>query len=140
MRVSSNQPMFIVFLAALLWLSATVAAQTPAKVQAQKKVATTVRRPGPLIVEKQPGAPQVVTILHRLTGLKLFRLLLHSEGASVIEKLDDAFKVNGDVHTTVIAGLALPDGQTIAARLPEVEAEIGATLPAFGLKAPVSPS
>ncbi len=87
--------------------------------------ATTPNRSGPVIVENRPSAPQVVTILHRLTGLKMVRLLLHSGDVGAIARLDDDFKLSGDVHTNVIAGLALDDGHTIAAWLPEAEVETG---------------
>src|SRR6266487_5849670 len=60
--------------------------------------------PGPVIVENQPSAAQVVTILHRLTGLKMFRLLLRSGDLGTIAKLDNAFNISGEVHTNVIAG------------------------------------
>ena len=73
----------------------------------------------------QLAAPQVVTILHRLNGLKLFRLMTReNQKLLAIAQLDEAFKIMGDVHTNVIAGLAMNDGQTIVARLPEVEAEL----------------
>jgi len=75
--------------------------------------------------ENQLAAPQVVTILHRLNGLKLFRLMTReNQKLMAISQLDEAFKITGDVHTNVIAGLAMNDGQTIVARLPEVEAEL----------------
>jgi serine protease Do len=67
-----------------------------------------------------------VTIVHRLNGLKMFRLLLRSEGQpQAIDNLDETFNLTDDVHTNVIAGLAMEDGRTIAARLPEVAAEFG---------------
>jgi serine protease Do len=77
--------------------------------------------------------------LHRLNGLKVFRLLLRSqEELGAIAKLDEAFQIAGDVHTSVIAGLTLDDGQTIAAWLPEAEAEMPPPIPAAP-KPPVSP-
>lgn len=86
---------------------------------------TTSTRVNPVIVESGPAAPQVVTIVHRLNGLKVFRLLLRSgQEYGTIANLDEAFKIAGDVHTNVIAGLTLDDGQTIAAWLPEAEAEM----------------
>lgn len=72
-----------------------------------------------------PAAPQVVTIIHRLNGLKMFRLLLRSEQVQSIDSLDSAFGLMDDVHTNVIAGLALDDGETIAAWLPEADVEFG---------------
>jgi S1-C subfamily serine protease len=92
----------------------------------------------PVIVENRPGAPQVVTILHRLNGLKMFRLLLrNSKELRAIARLDDAFNITDEVHTNVIAGLALDDGQTIAAWLPDAEAEMG---PPTNLYPPVAPA
>jgi S1-C subfamily serine protease len=84
------------------------------------------------------AAPQVVTILHRLNGLKVFRLLIRSDQQlGAIANLDEAFNITGDVHTNVIAGLALDDGRTIAAWLPEAEAEMPPPAIPF---APVTPA
>src|SRR5215216_4692844 len=80
----------------------------------------------PLNARKAQAAPQVVTIIHRLNGLKMFRLLLRSEQqVQSVASLDWAFNLMDDVHTNVIAGLALNDGETIAAWLPEAEVEFG---------------
>ncbi len=97
-----------------------------------------VRRPlGPVVVDDTGSAPQVVTILHRLNGLKMFRLLLRSgEEIDAITKLDEAFKIKDEVHTSVIAGVAMGDGETIAAKLPQADAELG---PAMAPAAPVAP-
>jgi S1-C subfamily serine protease len=87
------------------------------------------RRPAPPVkasAGKTPAAPQVVTIIHRLNGLKMFRMLLRSEQqVQSVAALDSAFKLMDDVHTNVIAGLAMDDGETIAAWLPEAEVEFG---------------
>lgn len=104
-----------------------VTAQTPAP--SPKKPAPPVRasRQG----DKTPSAPQVVTIIHRLNGLKVFRLLARSqEQVQAISSLDWSFKLMDDVHTNIIAGLALDDGETIAAWLPEAEVEFGPVAPA----------
>ncbi len=88
----------------------------------------TRRRPvsPPKTVDKVRRAPQVVTIVHRLNGLKMFRLLLRSqEQMQAISSLESAFNLKDDVHTNVIAGLAMDDGETIAAWLPEAEVEFG---------------
>src|SRR5215212_11786658 len=95
-------------------LCALVTAQTPAPPPAKAPSA-----------DKLPEAPQVVTIIHRLNGLKMFRLLLRSEQVQSIDALDSAFSLMDDVHTNVIAGLAMDDGETIAAWLPEAEVEFG---------------
>lgn len=93
-----------------------------------------------VILENKLAAPQVVTILHRLNGLKVLSLLIRSkEQFEAIAKLDQAFKLAGDVHTNVIAGLALDDGQTIAAWLPEAEAEMPPPRTLFVPRAPRPP-
>jgi serine protease Do len=92
-----------------------------------------------VIVENKLTAPQVVTILHRLNGLKAIRLLINKEQAEILANLDEGFTLAAEVHTTVIAGLALDDGQTIAAWLPEAEAEMPPPPPFFAPRAPVPP-
>ncbi|PYS70587.1 MAG: hypothetical protein DMF69_13070 [Acidobacteria bacterium] len=78
----------------------------------------------------QSKAPQVVTIVHKLNGLKMFRMMLRSQDqVEAIANLDEAFSLNDDVHTNIIAGLAMDDGQTIVAWLPEAEAEFGPVMP-----------
>src|ERR1044071_7282200 len=96
---------------ALLYCAAAVA-QTPAP--SPKKPASPVKTSA-----KLPAAPQVVTIIHRINGLKMFRLLLRSEQqVQSVASLDWTFNLMDDVHTNVIAGLAMDDGETIAAWLP----------------------
>ena len=115
------------------------AAQTPSPSPESGKItATTSARA--VILENKPAAPQVVTILHSLNGLKVFRLLIRSqEQVEAIARLDEAFKIVGEVHTNVIAGLALDDGHTIAAWLPEAEAEMPPPAIRFAPRAPVPP-
>ena len=139
-----------------VWAQATTAtvttaqaatAPTPKSVAQQPclPTATTqqVRRPRAgcrpvVVVENRGSAPQVVTILHRLNGLKMFRLLLRSgEEIDAISRLDDAFNIKDEVHTSVIAGVAMGDGETITARLPQGDAELG---PAMAPAAPPSPA
>ena len=106
-------------LGVLLCCSVAVAQTTPAP--PKKPVAP----PKATSREKVPAAPQVVTIVHRLNGLKMFRLLLRSQKqVQAIESLDSGFSLMDDVHTNVIAGLAMDDGETIAAWLPEAEVEL----------------
>src|SRR6185369_8950399 len=86
--------------------------------------------PAPAGRDKAPAAPQVVTIIHRLNGLKMFRLLARSqEQVQAISSLDWSFNLMDNVHTSVSAGLALDDGETIAAWLPEAEVEFGPVPP-----------
>lgn len=75
--------------------------------------------------ESAASATQVVTVVHRINGLKLFRLLIRSEQqVGAIGNVDEAFNFTDDVHTNIIAGLAMEDGRTIAAWLPEAEVEL----------------
>src|ERR1044072_387916 len=109
--------------AGLLLCCASVMAQTPAP---------TPQRPLPPVrtAGQRRSAPQVVTIVHRLNALKMFRLLARSEQqAQAIAGLDSAFNLLDDVHTSVSAGVAMDDGATIAAWLPDAEVEFGP--PAF---------
>jgi len=122
--------------AGLLLLCVSVMAQTPApsprRPVTQVHVAATAgqRRP----------APQVVTIVHRLNGLKMFRLLARSEQqAQAIAGLDSAFNLLDDVHTNVSAGVAMEDGETIAAWLPEAQLEFGPQI-GFDVKLPTFPN
>ncbi len=80
---------------------------------------------GRISADKLPATPQVVTIVHRINGLKMFRLLLRSEAElQSIAALDSSFSLLNEVHINVIAGLAMDDGETIAAWLPEAEVEL----------------
>jgi Trypsin-like serine proteases, typically periplasmic, contain C-terminal PDZ domain len=106
-----------------------VIAQTPAPAQPPKTVSPAPAQPA-VPPQNRAATPQVVTVLHRLNGLKMFRMLLHSEqGVEAIANLDNTFTLMDDVHTNVIAGLALDDGQTIAAKLPEVDVEFNVAFP-----------
>ncbi|HET6670365.1 MAG TPA: PDZ domain-containing protein [Pyrinomonadaceae bacterium] len=111
----------------------------PTAAAPQGRKARAVRRPT-VVVEDRWAAPQVVTILHRLNGLKMFRLLIRSgEEIDAITRLDDAFKMKDEVHTSVIAGVAMGDGETIAARLPQADAELGPAMAPAAPPAPPSP-
>jgi S1-C subfamily serine protease len=143
-KKSSNWFTFVmspVFATGLFCVAVT--AQTPApspelrKPEPRKIVAETTV--SPVILENRVPAPQVVTILHSLNGLKVFRLLISQEQVEAIAQLDQAFKISGEVHTNVIAGLALDDGHTIAAWLPEAEAEMPPPAVHFAPRAPLPP-
>src|ERR1041385_8325599 len=127
----------VVTLFGALFCCAAVFAQEPAAPQKPVPLRASTR----ITVDKSAGAPQVVTIIHRLNGLKMFRLLLRSEEqVQSIAALDTTFNLMSDVHTNVIAGLALDDGETIVAWLPEAEVEFGPpAMPPVGFeaKAPV---
>lgn len=84
------------------------------------------RRPGRVTVIRSESqvAPQVVTIIHRLSGVKVLRYLLRQAVANGVVETIDPETVNNDAHASIIAGWALDDGKTIAARLPQAAAEI----------------
>jgi len=112
-----------------LGLHALITAQTTAPAQTKQQRSET----------STADAPQVVTIVHRLNGLKMFRLLLRSqEQVEAIANLNEGFNFTDDVHTNIIAGLAMDDGRTIAAWLPDAELEFGPSL--FAPLAPAPPN
>lgn len=123
----------VALLVVALSFSAAGTAQTPAP--SPKKPAAPPQAPS------APAAPQVVTIIHRLNGLKMFRLLLRSEQVQSIDSLDSAFGLMDEVHTNVIAGLAMDDGETIVAWLPEADIEFGPSDVPFAVtpRPPASP-
>ena len=110
------------FLAAVMLVGALISG---AVINAQTPAASPKKPGAPPKAQSAPAAPQVVTIIHRLNGLKMFRLLLRSEQVHSIDSLDSAFGLMDDVHTNVIAGLAMDDGETIVAWLPEADVEFG---------------
>jgi S1-C subfamily serine protease len=79
---------------------------------------------GAVIVQTQAaGAPQVVTVVHRLSGMKVLSLL-HRVGQSP-KVVGDEFLTAREMLTNVTAGFALGDGRSVIARLPQAEAEFG---------------
>src|SRR2546422_7347215 len=97
-------------------------------VQGQTKATTPSPKPPqnpPVVTEPRTEAPQVVTIVHRLNGIKLLRLLGRLSGdMNTVATLNNSFAIRDEVHTNIIAGLALEDGHTIAVWLPQAEAEL----------------
>ena len=93
-----------------------------------------------VIVENEIVAPQIVTILHRLSGLKVMRLLRRAtEEPGSVAAFDDAFRMSNQIHTNVSAGLTLGDGETIAAWLPEAEAEMAPSAIQYAPLPPTAP-
>ncbi len=119
-------------LPALLMLCALcVRAQQPARKPPPPRPAAPPQRVAP----PAPAPPQIVTVVHRLNGIKLIRWL-NRQGAPVtaVIEYDDANPLTSEMHTSITAGFALNDGHSIIASLPQAEAEVLA--PAA---APVSP-
>ena len=96
---------------------------------AAQATATTQSAAGTVTTDRRPGAPQVVTVVHRLNGIKVLRLLRRSGEVGAVETIDEALSLTREVHTNIIAGLALDDGETIAVWLPEADVEVDAWAP-----------
>ncbi|HUQ33727.1 MAG TPA: PDZ domain-containing protein [Pyrinomonadaceae bacterium] len=85
-----------------------------------------------LMVEPARGqTPQVVTIVHRLNGVKALALLRRS-GERVVT-VDDQLVMSNAAVTNITAGFVLGDGQSIAARLSQAEIEAAMTPQASGI-------
>ena len=99
--------------------------EQPEKPQARKQIKRPPSRPArvTMVKDQEPVAPQVVTIVHRLTGAKLLRYLLRQSGERGTVATIDPDAIMSEIHASIIAGWALEDGKTIAARLPEAAAE-----------------
>ncbi len=137
--------LFIFATAVIVAVALTAAAQTPegvpplpaspgqpqtpapmAKVKTDK-----VRRPTTatrqarvkMVSDQQPVAPQIVTVVHRLNGLTLLRKVLRESGEPGTVTINPE-AIRNDAHASIIAGLALGDGRTVLARLPQVAAEM----------------
>jgi len=65
-------------------------------------------------------APQVLTIIHRLDGLKALALL--RVNGETVATVDDELLTAADAVTSITAGFALGDGENVVARLPQAEA------------------
>lgn len=76
-------------------------------------------KPGVAVPPKfQDAAPQVIAVVHRMSGWKL-RTLLTPADASSASTFDENF-----VRTNIVAGFIMPDGRSVIARLPQAEAEM----------------
>jgi S1-C subfamily serine protease len=77
-----------------------------------------------MVTDQQPVAPQIVTVVHRLNGLTLLRTILRKSDEPGGTVTINPEAVKNDAHASIIAGLALEDGRTVLARLPQVAAEM----------------
>jgi S1-C subfamily serine protease len=100
-------------------------------------------QPDALTVESSSRqSQQVVTVVHRLNGIKALALL--QRNGEAVTMVDEDIVTASNVVTSITAGFALGDGQSIVARLPQAEAEIEAatffyTMPGFRPQAPNAP-
>ncbi|MDX6530117.1 MAG: hypothetical protein QOH41_2407 [Blastocatellia bacterium] len=129
---------------ALISLANATAAQTVAPAASTVQTPPAVQSPSPdkiqqprrpprrpaapatvtVVADQTRVAPQVVTIVHRLSGVKMLRFLLRQEGEPGTVYTIDPDSISSDAHASIIAGWALDDGKTIAVRLPQAGAEL----------------
>jgi S1-C subfamily serine protease len=94
-------------------------------------------RPVALVQASANTAPQVVTVVHRLSGMKVLSLL-HRGGQSPMI-VGDEFVTARDMLTSVTAGFPLGDGKSIIARLPQAEAAFAFNFSWPAMPAPPAP-
>jgi serine protease Do len=122
--------------ASALAQTATTASPTPAqsppgpalleKIQPRRRSTRVASAPPAkvtVIPDQRTVAPQVVTIVHRLSGIKMLRFLLRQSGEAGTVSMIDPLSITSDAHASIIAGWAIDD-KTITARLPQAAAEI----------------
>jgi S1-C subfamily serine protease len=122
----------------LLALLFVCALNVPAQ-QTAPKPATPIPPAAPPQSAAAPAPPQVLTVVHRLSGLKLLRWLNRSGSpvAAVVE-YDESNPLASDMHTSITAGFALNDGHSIVASLPQAEAEVLAPVAVAAETTPVA--
>jgi S1-C subfamily serine protease len=101
-------------------------AVVPEKIQPRRRpmrVASAPPAKVTVIPDQRAVAPQVVTIVHRLSGIKMLRFLLRQSGEAGTVSMIDPLSMTSDAHASIIAGWAIDD-KTITARLPQAAAEI----------------
>lgn len=100
-------------------------APAPEKTQPRRPPRRIITTPArvTVVADQTRVAPQVVTIVHRLSGVKMLRFLLRQGGESGTVYTIDPEAISSDAHASIIAGWVLADGKTIAARLPQAGAE-----------------
>src|SRR5690349_2019109 len=103
---------------------APVAKPKPDKPEKRRPVAATRQTRVKMVQDQEPVSPQIVTVIHRLNGLTLLRKVLREQGEPGTVATINPDAVTTDVHASIIAGLALEDGRTILARLPQVSADM----------------
>ena len=79
-------------------------------------------KPDTLMVKSaRRQTPQVVTIVHRVNGIKAVVLMRRS--GEMVATVDDKLVTSGDAVTSITAGFVLGDGESVVARLSQAEAE-----------------
>jgi S1-C subfamily serine protease len=105
-------------------LSLSLAFAGIAAVCAHAQVATTPKPSQPDTLTVKSGrrqSPQIVTIVHRVNGIKA--LVLMQRSGEMVATVDDNLVTSADAVTSITAGFALGDGESVVARLSQAEAE-----------------
>jgi S1-C subfamily serine protease len=103
------------------------AAATSAHAQAPAQSPRTPPPPDTLVVKSgRRQSPQIVTLVHRVNGIKA--LLLLQRSGQMVTTVDDTLVTSADAVTSITAGFALGDGQSVVARLSQAEAEAEAQM------------
>jgi S1-C subfamily serine protease len=108
-------------------------------VRAQAKTPRPATPPAPDALQVEAAgrqSPQVVTVVHRLNGIKALALL--QRNGEAVSMVDEDIVRESNAVTSITAGVALGDGQNIIVRLPQAEAEIEAAT--FFSPAPFPPN
>ena len=112
-----------------LCLSLVLAGLSLASAHAQAQAPRTPPpQPDTLVVKSgRRQSPQIVTLVHRVNGIKA--LLLLQRSGQMVTTVDDTLMTSADAVTSITAGFALGDGQSVVARLSQAEAEAEAQMP-----------
>jgi S1-C subfamily serine protease len=95
---------------------------TCAGAQTQKPSQPPQPQPDTLTVKSaRRQTPQVVTIVHRVNGIKA--VVLMRRNGEMVATVDDKLVTSGDAVTSITAGFVLGDGESVVARLSQAEAE-----------------
>lgn len=109
----------VISLGLLLLLVFPAAGQQPAKPPAPR---TSGPLPATVVAQvNTAGSGQVLSVVHRINGLELLRLLGH-RGAEGVENFPYSIEEK-DVHTRIAAGYSLGENGAVVTRLPRAEIE-----------------
>lgn len=111
-----------------LCLSLILAGVAAASAHAQGQAPRTPSPQSDTLVVKsgRRQSPQIVTIIHRVNGIKA--LLLLQRSGQMVTTVDDTLMTSADAVTSITAGFALGDGRSVVARLSQAEAEVEAQM------------
>src|SRR6185437_11142020 len=142
MRSTLKSSLLLVFAVTVIAsFTVTAFAQTPEAMPATPQTPTPVAKPKPdkirrpptpqprqakvtMVENQEPVSPQIVTVVHRVNGLTVLRRMLRESGEPGTVATINPEAITKDVHASIIAGLALEDGRTVLARLPQLAGEM----------------